>query len=75
MLGHCRVIDTVTAVGWRPRASEASTLEGVAVYALAMPGAQARTMVRASHESTLPRLWTDWLGTIAVRNAGRAQVR
>ncbi len=70
MLGHCRVIDTVTAVGWRPPASEAGALDGVAVYALDMPGAQARTMVRASHESPLPRLWADWSEALAVRYAG-----
>jgi urease accessory protein len=70
VLGSSRVIDTVTAVGWRPPASEASGLDGVAVYALAEPGAQARTLVRASHESPLPRLWADWSQAVAVRYAG-----
>jgi urease accessory protein len=78
MLGAARVIDTVTAIGWRPGGAASDPDEpdephepgGVVVYALSAPGAQARALVAASHESALPRLWTAWARTLAVRNAG-----
>jgi urease accessory protein len=73
VLGVNRVIDTVTAVGWRPPAPDGTGPQrgpGPVVYALSQPGAQARNLVRASHESTLPALWKDWSEAVGVRYAG-----
>jgi urease accessory protein len=75
MLGGARVVDTVTALGWRPDAVAGTgerpwPPDGVSVYALAAPGAQARNLVHASHASAMPRVWGAWAATIAVRNAG-----
>jgi urease accessory protein len=60
ILGAARVIDTVTAVGWRPEPADPVDGLAVATYRLCEPGAQARALVAASHESSLPRLWAEW---------------
>jgi urease accessory protein len=70
MLGSGRVVDTVTAVGWRPPVPHDVALPRVAVYALEAPGAQARTLVSASHESALPLVWDTWSAGSRVRHAG-----
>lgn len=54
-LGDARVVDTVTAVGWRP-----DPVPGHAAYRLHEPGAVARELVGQAHRSTLSAVWADW---------------
>jgi urease accessory protein len=54
-LGTARVVDTVTAVGWRP-----DPLPGHPAYLLHEPAAVARQLVREAHHSTLPQVWEAW---------------
>jgi urease accessory protein len=63
VLGPHRVVDSVTAVGWRPDPSGPAA-PGVSVYGLARRGALARQLVAASHESLLPRLWSAWVAQL-----------
>jgi urease accessory protein len=69
-LAQARVVDTVTALGWRPDAATPRGLPGAGVFRLSVPGTQARALVAACHESVLPGLWAAWSATIPVRNAG-----
>jgi urease accessory protein len=65
VLGDARVVDSVTALGWRPgaalhrRPGVGSTPEP-AVFTLHEPGALARQLVTEAHDSTLPRTWARW---------------
>lgn len=54
-LGDARVVDTVTALGWRP-----DPVPGHPAYLLHEPGAVSRELVREAHQSTLPAVWDDW---------------
>ena len=54
-LGDARVVDSVTALGWRPAMSA-----GHRAYRLYEPGALSRQLLTQSHTSTLPALWEDW---------------
>ena len=54
-LGEARVVDTVTALGWRP-----DPVPGHPAYQLHEPGALSRELVREAHHSTLPAVWTAW---------------
>lgn len=64
MLGGARVIDTVTAIGWRPApapTAPAPTAPGTSsLFSLEAPGAVARDVVLASHQSSLPQVWSEW---------------
>ncbi len=59
VLGGKRVVDTVIALGWRP-----ASAPGPAVFTLHEPGALARQLVTAAHDSTLPHLWMQWMSQI-----------
>ena len=54
MLGDARVIDTITAIGWRPTAAAADHFE------LAAPGAMARRLTREAHASDVDSTWAGW---------------
>lgn len=54
-LGTARVVDSVTAIGWRPE-----TPPGHAAYRLHEPGAVSRQLLTQAHDSTLAALWADW---------------
>jgi urease accessory protein len=54
-LGDARVVDTVTALGWRP-----DPVPGHAAYQLHEAGAVSRQLVREAHRSTLPAVWDAW---------------
>lgn len=54
-LGDARVVDSVTAIGWRPESPA-----GHAAYRLHEPGALGRQLLTHAHDSTLPGLWADW---------------
>ncbi|AKU17910.1 urease accessory protein UreD [Luteipulveratus mongoliensis] len=56
LLGGSRVIDTVTAIGWRP----ADVPDGPATLHLAEPGVLARELVTDAHQSRLTALWHTW---------------
>lgn len=63
LLGGAKVLDSVVAVGWRPSQPEppdGSGLPAVSVMSLAEPGALARTMVDAAHNSRVPALVERW---------------
>ena len=67
-LGTARVVDTVTALGWRPDASEARGRHGPA-YRLQEPGSLARELLDEAHTSGLPAVWGDWLGQLGLEAA------
>jgi len=54
-LGTARVVDTLTALGWRPAA-----VAGQAAYRLHEPGSVARELLDEAHTSGLPAVWADW---------------
>lgn len=57
VLGTHRVVDTVVRVGDRP---PASAVPGVALLELDAPGAIARYLGAAAHESPLATVWDQW---------------
>ena len=58
-LGSARVVDTVTALGWRP-----DPVAEHPAYRLHEPGSLARELLDEAHASRLPAVWTDWLGRL-----------
>ncbi|WP_406829602.1 urease accessory protein UreD [Pedococcus sp. KACC 23699] len=75
VLGGARVVDSVTALGWRPADTRAADSEpgtapyaradgagrrGAAVFTLHEPGALARQVVTDAHASALPHTWARW---------------
>jgi urease accessory protein len=54
-LGSARVVDTLTALGWRPEVPA-----GHAAYRLHEPGALARELLDEAHSSGLPAVWDQW---------------
>ena len=54
VLGGARVVDSVTALGWRPADP------GRDVFSLHEPGALARQLATDAHHSTLGRTWDAW---------------
>jgi urease accessory protein len=54
-LGDARLVDTVTALGWRP-----DPLPGHPAYRLHEPGTVARELVREAHHSAVPAVWAAW---------------
>jgi urease accessory protein len=54
VLGGARVVDSVTALGWRPADP------GRDVFTLHEPGALARQLATDAHHSTLGRTWDTW---------------
>lgn len=58
VLGGARVVDTVTALGWRPMATPA--VPGAEVYTLEQGGVVARLLAGEAHESGLRTLWDRW---------------
>lgn len=70
VLGGARVVDSVTALGWRPGAAVTSATEpavrhagglsGPTVFTLHEPGALARQLVTDAHASALPGTWARW---------------
>ena len=76
VLGGARVVDSVTALGWRPgavatpptdpctphiRTADASR---PAVFTLHEPGTLARQLVAEAHHSTLPQTWAGWVAEL-----------
>jgi len=59
-LGDARVVDTVTALGWRP-----DPTPGHPAYQLNEPGALSRELLEEAHTSTLPTVWDHWLTALA----------
>lgn len=55
VLGPGRVLDSVTALGWRP-----PPLAGDAAYRLHEPGALARQLLVHAHDTTLHAVWAAW---------------
>ena len=53
MLDDCRIIDTVTILGWRPEIAPGH-------FQLAAPGAMARRLTHAAHASDLEATWCGW---------------
>lgn len=53
LLGAARVVDSVTALGWRPAPAASS-------YSLAVDGALHRDLVAAGHESSAAAVWASW---------------
>lgn len=58
--GGARVLDVVTALGYRPRTTPGA-------LALERPGALVRHLGPAAHRSTLASTWADWRADLAVR--------
>lgn len=58
-LGSARVVDTVTALGWRPEHPD-----GHPAYRLHEPGAVARELLDEAHSSGLPDVWEHWEAAI-----------
>ncbi|GAA2157581.1 urease accessory protein UreD [Pedococcus bigeumensis] len=54
-LGTARVVDTVTALGWRPEA-----VADHPAYRLHEPGSVARELLDEAHTSGLPAVWAAW---------------
>lgn len=54
-LGDARVVDTVTALGWRPDPAPDHP-----AYLLHEPGSVARELVRHAHDSRLTAVWGAW---------------
>lgn len=66
VLGAHTVMDTVTAVGWRPAPYDDPG--GPTVFELAVPGAVARILRMATHQSACTPLWASWQRQLTVRN-------
>ncbi len=63
LLGGARVVDSVVAIGWRPSQPGlpvGSALPPVSVMSLEAPGALARAMLPAAHDSRVPALLERW---------------
>ncbi len=66
MLGDARVVDSATAVGWRPAPTPEPTGQDSpatstgAEYTLAEPGAVARSLVRDAHDSEVGATFVRW---------------
>ncbi|KQZ89300.1 hypothetical protein ASD62_08260 [Phycicoccus sp. Root563] len=72
VLGGARVVDSVTALGWRPdtvvtppadpapRHTEDAPGPRATVFRLHEPGALARRLVTDAHDSDLPGTWARW---------------
>lgn len=58
VLGRARVVDSVTALGWRPEADGGGA--PCASFSLHEPGRLARELLVDAHESSLPRHWAVW---------------
>jgi urease accessory protein len=54
-LGTARVIDTLTALGWRP-----DPVPGHPAYLLHEPAAMVRELLEEAHHSTTPAVWKAW---------------
>ena len=70
VLGEARVVDTVTALGWRP--TDAPALLGADVYVLEHGGTVARVLAGEAHESRLPALWEVWRGQLEAGDGRRS---
>lgn len=57
MLADARVLDTVTALGWRPP----STADA---FELTAPGAMLRRLTDNAHTSDLPQIWSRWASVL-----------
>lgn len=57
VLGEARIIDTVTAVGWRPLESDHG-----ACFSLHGLGVIVRDLTRDAHRSGVPAVWERWVG-------------
>lgn len=76
VLGGSRVVDSVTALGWRPgagaapdavrapRHTEPRAAQPPAVFTLHEPGALARQLVTDAHDSALPGTWCAWVSEL-----------
>lgn len=62
VLADARIVDTVTALGWRPTAAPA--LPGADLYVLEHGGTVARVLAGEAHESRLRALWDVWRGQL-----------
>ncbi|MFC8501117.1 urease accessory protein UreD [Pedococcus sp. NPDC057267] len=58
VLGGARVVDTVTALGWRP--TGAPDVPSADVYVLERGGTVARVLAGEAHQSRLRDLWDHW---------------
>lgn len=84
VLGSARVVDSVTALGWRPGTAptplhgrgappaESPSGRDPTVFALHEPGALARHLVGDAHDSTLSCTWGRWTTELAVPLAEEA---
>ena len=70
VLGHARVVDTVTALGWQPTA--APDIFGADLYVLEHGGALARVLAGEAHESRLRALGDVWRDELEA-NDGRGR--
>lgn len=60
-LGTARVVDTLTALGWRPQtAGDGGRGGDHPAYRLHEPGSLARQLLDEAHHSTLPAMWEVW---------------
>ena len=66
VLGGARVVDSVTALGWRPAThpDAAASEPGRAVFSLHETGTLARQLVGDAHASTLSRTWATWVAEL-----------
>ena len=70
VLGDARVVDSVTALGWRPaprpalHATDPSTTSQPPLFTLHEPGALARQLVTDAHDSALRHTWQAWSGQL-----------
>ena len=58
--GRARVVDTVTALGWRPERRWPATRHTGCTNRAAL----ARELLDEAHTSGLPAVWADWLGQL-----------
>ena len=60
VLGGTRVVDSVTALGWRPTTAGAAGT----VFSLPEPGALARQLLVDAHDSALAPTWRSWASEV-----------
>jgi urease accessory protein len=71
VLGPARVVDTVTALGWRPAAPDCATgALDADVFMLAEPGAVARQLLVEAHESRCAAVWSCWETRLSAPTVG-----